>query len=259
MDVNRPVGFPPDSNRTQVARRISSDYSDEMPTRQGGFLGALAVARLSNHPLLNGSTLRILVATSAALVSVIAVISWWSKQPETLNDSAIPTVSSTRSTVLGAGSPPSSAQPDIVVHVAGAVVSPGVVSVAPGSRVSDAVDAAGGPTPEADLHRLNLAQILQDGTSVVIPAVGQEIVDQPIRPPALHANGGEGQTLSNQVNINIASVDELQQLNGVGPATAASIVEWRDSNGAFSSVDDLLAVPGIGPAKLAAMRDDIVV
>ena len=136
----------------------------------------------------------------------------------------------------------------VLVHVAGAVVEPGVYDLASGARVRDAVVAAGGPTDAADWNALNLAAVVSDASRVYVPVVGEDV------PPGVL--GASGAAVGNgPVDVNRATVDELDQLPGVGPATATAIVTERDRNGPFVDVDDLGRVPGIGPAKLEALRD----
>ena len=146
----------------------------------------------------------------------------------------------------------------VVVHVAGAVASAGVYSLAPSARVTDAVTAAGGPVADADLDALNLAAPLADGQRVYVPHVGE--VDPAAVPSGLAPADQAGDVTSRgPVNVNTATVDDLEGLPGVGPATAAAIVDDRTRNGPFASIDDLERVPGIGPAKLAALRDQVTV
>lgn len=138
------------------------------------------------------------------------------------------------------------------VHAAGAVLRPGVVEVPPGARVVDVVAAAGGPTPEADLNQINLAELVTDGERVYIPRSGEVV-------PAITSPSGvaskPGSTDANTVvNLNDASESELETLPGVGPATAKAIVDYRSQHGRFRSVDDLLNVRGIGPAKLEQIK-----
>ena len=155
----------------------------------------------------------------------------------------------------------------IAVHVVGAVRTPGVYHLTAGARGDDALRAAGGPTSNADLRRVNLAATLADGEQLVIPRVGETL------PPATLATSrpnntsvGSSNTPSNTpsqtpissqpsiVDLNRATADELDRLPGVGPSTARAIIDHRTRNGPFSKVDDLLAVRGIGPAKLAELR-----
>jgi competence protein ComEA len=144
----------------------------------------------------------------------------------------------------------------VVVHVAGAVVAPGVYDLAAGARAGDAIDAAGGAIAGADPDALNLAAPLTDGSRIYVPLTGEEV------PAALLPSGGSDMGVDESivgppapVDVNRATTDELDALPGVGPATATAIVTERERNGPFVTVDDLERVPGIGPAKLEALRD----
>jgi competence protein ComEA len=134
----------------------------------------------------------------------------------------------------------------ITVHVSGAVQSPGVVRVAAGARVGEAIAAAGGALPEADLARVNLAAPLADGQQISVPAMSPD---------------GEGGVVAGdgRVRLNLAGVEELETLPGVGPVLAERIVAYREEHGPFAVVEDLLDVPGIGEGKLAALRDAVLV
>ncbi|MGF1661570.1 MAG: ComEA family DNA-binding protein, partial [Kineosporiaceae bacterium] len=146
------------------------------------------------------------------------------------------------------------------VHVAGAVGAPGIVVVAPGARVVDAVAAAGGLADEADVAAINLARPVADGEMILVPVPGQEV-------PAAAGGGpvpgapppGSGAGPSGLVDVNTATAGELEQLPGIGPVLAQRIVAWREDTGPFASVDDLAAVPGIGPATLEELRDSATV
>jgi competence protein ComEA len=135
-----------------------------------------------------------------------------------------------------------------VVHVAGAVRWPGVYTVPAGARVQAAVRRAGGPSEDADLTLLNLAAPLQDGQQVVVPAR--------IAPGA--AGAGPAVPAGGPVSLSSATAEQLEALDGIGPALAARIVEWRTAHGGFASVDQLAEVPGIGPGRLAALRERVV-
>ncbi len=152
---------------------------------------------------------------------------------------------------------------DVVVHVAGAVVAPGIYSVPEGSRVQDAVDAAGGLASDAASDAINLARTLQDGEQVLIPT--EEQVESgsyttSVTDTGSASSGGVategGSTL---VNINTAGVDELDTLPGVGPATAQAIVDERENNGPFTSIEDIQRVSGIGEKKFEKLKDSICV
>ena len=148
----------------------------------------------------------------------------------------------------------------ITVHVAGAVNNPGVYRLRYGSRINDAVVAAGGATTTANLDAINLATVLNEGEQIYVPKRGEKPHTITGRPQVGggatggasngSASGANGGALST-ININLASVVELEQLPGVGPATAKAIVAYREKNGAFQRVEDLLKVRGIGPAKLS--------
>jgi competence protein ComEA len=133
---------------------------------------------------------------------------------------------------------------DVVVHVTGAVRRPGVYRMPIGSRVDDAVTRAGGAAPRADLEAVNLAARLADGQQVVVPervaggsaATGAAAEDGPI-------------------SLGSATVDQLEEIDGIGPVTAGDIVEFRDEHGGLASVDQLDQVPGIGPATMEALRE----
>ncbi|MBN1289847.1 MAG: helix-hairpin-helix domain-containing protein [Actinobacteria bacterium] len=130
----------------------------------------------------------------------------------------------------------------IAVHVTGEVVKPGLYEVEEGSRVSDAVNKAGGPTPGASLESINLAARVKDGTQIIVPPVAVAVDG------AAEQGGTVQQTAkSNLVNINSADEHQLDELPGIGPSYAARIIEYRKENGPFSSIDELQNVKGIGP------------
>jgi len=145
--------------------------------------------------------------------------------------------------------PPSTPLP-LRIHVAGAVAHPGIVELAPGARVAQAIEAAGGTLEGANADSLNLAAALEDGAQVRVPWLAPtpgELISGPT-PGAAEAPGA-------LLNLNTATLAELDRLPGIGPSLAKEILAYREAHGAFASVDDLLLVPGIGPAKLAALRD----
>jgi len=140
----------------------------------------------------------------------------------------------------------------LVVHVSGAVGDPGVVMVSPGARVYEAIEAAGSAAASADLERINLAAPVGDGERIHVPAEGEADPPSllfPERPnAAVDLPAASGELMP--VDINQATARDLESLPGVGPATAAAIVQTREARGPFLSVQELLEVPGIGDAKL---------
>ena len=140
-----------------------------------------------------------------------------------------------------------------LVHVAGAVRTPGVYRLRDGERVQDAVRRAGGPRAGADLNAINLAAKVADGQQVVVPrrgAAGAATVSG--------AGAGEpGGPPQAPVSLNTATAEQLDTLDGVGPATATKILEYRRQHGGFRSIDDLGEIPGIGPKRLAALRGKV--
>ena len=146
----------------------------------------------------------------------------------------------------GGAEGPTTTASELRVHAAGAVARPGVVQVAAGARVAEVIEAAGGPSAEADLDQVNLAAPVSDGERVYVPRRGEIAAAMP--------GAGAAKTTAAIVNLNQATQAELESLPGVGPATAQAILDYRMQRGRFRSVDDLLNVRGIGPAKLAQIR-----
>lgn len=159
-------------------------------------------------------------------------------------------------------SAPTAAGP-VVVSVVGLVRTPGLVTLEPGARIADALDAAGGALDGADVVGLNMARRVADGEQIVVgigapPGQPTEmgssvIVDAAAPAGTAPSDGADGQAES--VDLNTATVEQLDTLPGIGPVTAAAIVSWRESNGRFDSVDQLGEVDGIGPVRLAKLRD----
>ncbi|MGY4542075.1 competence protein ComEA [Arthrobacter sp. UYNi723] len=144
----------------------------------------------------------------------------------------------------------------VIIHVAGAVAVPGVVQLPAGSRVHQAVAAAGGGTPTADLNRLNLAAVLTDGQKLYVPQAGEEIPAGSSGPPGgpgEETDGGGTASAGGKVNLNTAGVEELDALPKVGPVLAQRIVDWRKEHGPFKSIEELDAVDGVGPKMLETL------
>ena len=201
------------------------------------------------------------LVVGAVALPVAAVVVWWLVQlPTPPIENFIPTA--TTSPSISSELPSDLLLNDseplrIAVHVVGAVQQPGVYHLAAGSRGDDAVRLAGGATSQADLKRVNLAAVLVDGQQLWIPRIGERLVPNtlPITlPNAAPSNAVPSTGVTALVDINQATVADLDRLPGIGPSTARAIVDHRTRNGPFASVDDLLAVRGIGPAKLAELR-----
>ncbi|OBK77785.1 ComEA family DNA-binding protein [Mycobacterium sp. 1164985.4] len=173
--------------------------------------------------------------------------------------------------VSSASPTPAAASPaadgPVVVSVVGLVHKPGLVTLATGARIADALTAAGGPLEGADLVGLNMARRITDGEQIVVgiapspgepPAMGSSVstgVAAPAPANAPASGDGAGAPAGGTVDLNTATVEQLDTLPGIGPVTAAAIVAWRDANGRFTSVDQLGDVDGIGPARLEKLRN----
>jgi competence protein ComEA len=151
----------------------------------------------------------------------------------------------------------------IMVYVTGAVKNPGVYTLEEGKRVKDAIEAAGGNLPEADLLRLNLAQKLRDEDKLYVPRVGEfpEGQEEPGRGNTGMAGATVGISSSsdNKININTADLVELDTLPGIGPTTAQKIIDYRNQNGPFKSIEEIKNVSGIGDKKFEEIKDKIKV
>ena len=138
----------------------------------------------------------------------------------------------------------------VTVHVAGAVREPGVYRMRPEARVDDAVGRAGGATRRADLSQVNLAAKVEDGRQVLVPekvraaTAGGSTAAAPTQPGV-------------PLNLNTATLEQLDELDGIGPATAQSILDYREEQGGFGSVEELGEVPGIGDVRLASLREQV--
>ena len=190
----------------------------------------------------------VVLAACVVVITVAVGVGWfWSLRspgvPETPIEERIPLVSLTPASV------PTTARLPMLVHVTGAVVSPGVYELTEGDRVFDALEKAGGATVLGQPDRLNLAAPVQDGMQVRVPIEGESVTP---------VSATDGST-DGPLDLNSATAAQLESLPGVGPATSAAIVSYRSEVGRFGSVADLLGVRGIGEAKLAALDGLVVV
>ncbi|MEN3225982.1 ComEA family DNA-binding protein [Mycolicibacterium porcinum] len=231
-------------------------------TASGDGRGWLAAARAD--PGRAGALALAGVGVLAILVTVFALIR---QQPPPVASANLPPVQM----VSSAAPTPAADAPGgpVVVSVVGLVHKPGLVTLQPGARIADALEAAGGPLDGADLIGLNMARRVGDGEQIVVgieappgqPAtMGSSVAgDAPASPsgggPQAGTTRAKPGAPSGPVDLNTATVEDLDTLPGVGPVTAAAIVAWRDAHGRFDSVDQLGDVDGIGPARLEKLRE----
>jgi len=195
------------------------------------------------------------VAALIAVVVLIAAVGVWRHAATREHSQALAQSSSegeeseAASVAAGPSAPQSSGEhADVVVYVSGAVASPGVLTLPATSRVIDAITAAGGATPEADLESINLARILVDGEQIRVGVVGES-------PPS--ASAGTGTDAQACVRLATATETELQTLPGVGPALAQRIISYRATHPRLTSVEELDDVPGIGPSLIEKIRPGV--
>jgi len=203
------------------------------------------------------------VGVIAVLVTVFTLVR--DKAPPVAS-AKLPPVEMVSSASPTPGPAPPNTDGPVVVSVVGLVHKPGLVTLAPGARIADALTAAGGALDGADLIGLNMARRVTDGEQIIVgivaapgqpAAMGSSISSGPATAAPTDAPPAAGKTPSpgGLVDLNAATVEELDTLPGIGPVTAAAIIAWRDANGRFTSVDQLSDVDGIGPARLEKLRD----
>jgi competence protein ComEA len=192
-----------------------------------------SLSAASYDPGRRGALALVLVGVVAALVAGVVVLRGRSSEQPL----AVPQL---------AGTPQSTAGPQLVVDVEGKVRHPGLVRLPDGARVDDAIRAAGGVLPGVSTASLNLAQKVSDGQQVL---VGLDLV------PA--AGGGGGASAGGLLDLNLATVDDFDGLPGIGPVLAQRIVDWRTEHGRFASVDQLQEVSGIGTAKYSSLKSKV--
>jgi competence protein ComEA len=229
-------------------------------TKADGTAGWVAAVRAD--PGRAGAIALAVVGVIAVLVTVFTLVR--DKTPPVAS-AKLPPVEMVSSAGPTPGPAPPNADGPVVVSVVGLVHKPGLVTLAPGARIADALTAAGGATDGADLIGLNMARRVTDGEQIIVgivaapgqpAAMGSSVSSGPATaaptdPPA----SGKTSAPGGLVDLNAATVEELDTLPGIGPVTAAAIIAWRDANGRFTSVDQLGDVDGIGPARLEKLRD----
>lgn len=246
----------PDDDQNSLLPRWLPDAS-----QRGGW-----VARLRADPGRAGAIAMAVVAALAVLVTIFTLVR---DRPAPVMSAKLPPVekASTASPRSSAG--PVAGQPagdrPCVVSVVGLVRTPGLVTLAPGARIADALQAAGGAVDGADTIGLNMARPVGDGEQIVVglapisgrpTALGSSVASGSAPTPGTPApvSGSAKPKPGQALDLNTASVEQLDALPGVGPVTAAAIVAWRQANGKFTSVDQLADVDGIGPARLEKLR-----
>lgn len=247
-DAARPAGA--------EAPGLRDDADDVLARLRSGALSVASTAYTAAHghplerpdPLDDAPTrrwalsLRSAIAVAAALLAIVAVVVLRAvtSPPEVVPIDGAPTAVARPTDPFAAGGE------SVVVHVVGEVGAPGVVELAPGSRVAEAVEAAGGPTSAAVLDAVNLARVVADGEQIVVPAAGEE---------GGEVGGAAAAASDGLVDLNTADAAALETLPGVGPVLAGRILAWRAEHGRFSSVDELAEISGIGPSLLARLSD----
>ena len=184
---------------------------------------------------------RRLAAWAAAALVLVALSAWYLARTRPAADAAPPPAAA----VIDVGD---EAGAKVTVDVAGAVKRPGVYRLSSSQRVEDALERAGGPTRRADLSQINRAAKLEDGRQILVPVRASKST-----PTAAATAAAPDQP----VNLNTATLEQLDTLDGVGPATAQKILDYRAEHGGFGSVDELDQITGIGEKRLAALRDHV--
>jgi competence protein ComEA len=271
--LHRRLGADPDSDAP-----VDSDSSDSKPNGDEDQNSLLPrwlpdasehrgwVARVRADP---GRAGAIALAVVAALAVLVTVFTMLRDRPAPVMSAKLPPVERAASASPRSSATPGSGQPagpdrPVVVSVVGLVKTPGLVTLAPGARIADALQAAGGAVDGADTVGLNMARPLGDGEQIVVgiaPRSGQPTVlgssVSSGSAPAAPSGSPSGTTkpkAGEAIDLNTATVEQLDTLPGVGPVTAAAIVAWRQNHGKFTSVDQLADVDGIGPARLEKLR-----
>lgn len=225
-----------EETRADIARRrlaqLAASFDAELPPPDD--------EPAIDRPRLRLEVPHIKVLSTLAIAGSVLLV-WWllSGRPQTTEPQAPLAFATT-----DAAKPTEQQTEDLVIDVVGKVNEPGIVTVPKGSRVYEAVEAAGGLKGKVDTTSLNMARVLTDGEQLL---VGLQAAAVPGAAP--------GAPATTKVNLNTATAEQLDTLPGVGPVTAQSILSWRTENGRFTSVDELLDVKGIGDATLAELRD----
>lgn len=197
----------------------------------------------------------IALAVVAAVAAVCAAVGVWRDRPVAEALPPLAVASTAPEDGPPSAAPPPGAGPPLVVSVAGKVRQPGLVRLPDGSRVADAIAQAGGPLRGADLTTVNLARRLTDGEQILVG------LPQPVEPPpgpaAAAPRAPAGAATGGKVNLNRATLEQLDSLPGVGPVTAQRILDWRGKHGRFTSVEQLREIEGIGERRFGQLKDQV--
>ena len=265
----RRSGPPEDPDQDPDEDAAADDANEVVPrwlpdaSAEAGWL-----ARLRVYPGRGGAIALAVVAAVAVLITVFTMVRDRREPVSAAKLPAVEMVSSAAPSASGTTSPGSPGAPPPVISVVGLVVHPGLVTLSPGARLADALEAAGGVVRGADTIGLNMARPVADGEQIVVglaPRLGQPTAlgssagsDPPAAPPPPSVSAPPTAATSTQpgqrIDLNAATAQQLDTLPGVGPVTAAAIVSWRQTHGRFTSVDQLAEVDGIGPARLEKLR-----
>jgi competence protein ComEA len=241
---------PPDAVLADGSHQTRPDKETDPPTTSRG--GRL-VRRWVPGPLRDarwepGRPGALVLSLVAALAAVIAAVGVWRERPVPEPAPVLPLVTAAAAAAPSATPSPGAAA-EVVVSVAGRVARPGLIRLPDGARVADALSSVGGALPGTDLMGLNIARRLSDGEQLLVgvaPPPGQ---------PVDGATSASAAGTSRKVDLNAATLEQLDVLPGVGRVTAQRILDWRAAHGRFRSVDQLREVSGIGPARLARLKD----
>ncbi len=241
---------PPDAVLADGPHQTRPDNETDSPTTsRGGRLvrrwvpGSLRDARWEP-----GRPGALVLSLAAALAAVVAAVGVWRDRPVPEPAPVLPLVTAAAATGPSAPPPPGATH-EVVVSVAGRVARPGLIRLPDGARVADALATVGGALPGTDLMGLNIARRLSDGEQLLVGVAP---------PPGQLADGPAAGTPTGaprKVDLNAATLEQLDVLPGVGPVTAQRILDWRAAHGRFTSVDQLREVSGIGQARLAQLKD----
>ncbi len=231
-----------DETRADIARRrlsqLAASFDAELPPPD-------------DDPVLEVPRRRLEVPHARVLATIAVagavLLVWWllSGRPHTAEPQAPLAFATTEAVDPEAQTPGD----DLVIDVVGKVKKPGIVTIAKGARVYEAIEAAGGLKGKVDTTALNMARVLTDGEQLLVG----------LEPAAMPGAAVPSSATVTKVNLNTATTEQLDTLPGVGPVTAQAILGWRSEHGRFTSVDDLLDVKGIGEATLAELRDLVTV